>query len=210
MEQQFWQEKWEANETGFHQDTTHPLLEKYYPKLDLEKGTRVYVPLCGKSIDMIYLMRQGCKVIGLELSEVAVQSFFIENDIEVSIASAGEYKHFQSSDIQIWCGDFFSMPGEIMGGFSTVYDRASLIALPPEMRLQYVDKMKQLSSRGIEILLIALEYEHGLVNPPPFTVVQDEVENLYGSWCDIELLEKAPATVKGKPCYELVYRLRVL
>ena len=210
MKQEFWQEKWQANEIGFHQDASHPLLKKYFSALALQHGARVFVPLCGKSSDMIWLQEQGYEVVGLELSEIAVQSFFSENKIDVSISEAEGYLRFQSAHIEILCGDFFSVRRELLGDIAAVFDRAALIALPPEMRVQYAEKMRQVMGPGIEMLLIALEYEQGIINPPPFAVVQDEVMTLYNSWCDIERLEKASALVKGKPCHELAYQLKVL
>jgi len=130
--------------------------------------------------------------------------------LEFTVNKLGDYTHFQSSDIEIYCGDFFSVTNEVLGNFSAVFDRAALIALPPEMRIQYSDKMRRLCARETKILLITLEYAQGLINAPPFTVLGDEVRSLYDSWCDIEFLEKAAATVKGKLCHELAYRLKVL
>lgn len=210
MKQEFWQEKWQANEIGFHQDAPHPLLKKHFSALALQRGARVFVPLCGKSSDMICLQEQGYGVVGLELSEIAVQSFFSENNLEVNISEVEGYKRFQSENIEVLCGDFFSVRCELLGDIAAVFDRAALIALPPEMRVQYAEKMQQLMEPGTDMLMIALEYEQGIINPPPFAVVQDEVMTLYSSWCEIELLEKASAIVKGKPCHELAYQLKVL
>ena len=84
-----------------------------------------------------------------------------------------------------------------------------MIALPEEMRIAYVKKMQTLLMPGTQILLISLEYEKGLVNSPPHTVLETEVTELYSDWCDVYLLERAVAEVKGKPCHELVYRLTV-
>jgi thiopurine S-methyltransferase len=209
MEKQFWHEKWEANDLGFHQDAPHPLLEKHFPGLGLAKGKRVFVPLCGKSSDMICLQAMGYEVLGLELSEVAAHSFFSENKLEVSISDEGAYKRFQSSHIEILCGDFFSTTRELLDSVSAVFDRAAIIAMPPEMREQYANKMRDLLNPGVEILLITLEYEQGIINPPPFAVSQQEVNRLFDPWCNIELLEKAAAEVKGKPCFELAYWLKV-
>ncbi len=209
MEQQFWQDKWKANELGFHQNATHPLLEKYFPPPRQQKSERVFVPLCGKSSDMIYLQDMGYEVVGLELSEIAAESFFSENNLHASIIEAGEYKRFQSAHIEILCGDFFSVKRELLGNISAVFDRAALIALPAEMRRQYAEKLRYILDPGVETLLIALEYEHDIINPPPFDIYESEIETLFGPWCDIELLEKVDAEVKGKPCHELAYRLKI-
>ncbi len=210
MEHQFWQEKWQANEIGFHQDAPHPLLQKHFPTLAPAKGGRVFVPLCGKSGDMMCLQQQGFDVIGLELSEIAAQAFFEENHLQVTVSDAGDYKRFQSAHIEIICGDFFAVTRELLGDISAVFDRAALVALPPEMRVQYVGQMRHLLEPGVEGLLIVLEYEQDIISPPPFAVFQEEVNSLYGHWCDIKLLEKAASDVKGKPCVELACRFRVL
>jgi thiopurine S-methyltransferase len=209
MKQEFWQEKWQANEIGFHQDVVHPLLVKYLATLSLEKGSRVFVPLCGKSRDIICVREQGYEVIGLELSELAVESFFSENDILANSSESSDFNHFKARSIEILCGDFFSLTQKLLGNISAVFDRAALIALPEEMRIAYVKKMQTLLMPGTQILLISLEYEKGLVNSPPHTVLETEVTELYSDWCDVYLLERAVAEVKGKPCHELVYRLTV-
>ena len=188
----------------------HPLLEKHFPSLGLQRGSRVFVPLCGKSSDMITLENQGYKVVGLELSEIAVQAFFSENQLDVQMGEDEHYKRFQSANIEIMCGDFFAVTSDSLGKVSAVFDRAALIALPAEMRRRYVAQIQQITLPGTQMMLIALEYEQDLINPPPFAVFQDEINTLYGSWCDIKLLEKAAAEVKGKSCYELAYRLMVL
>ena len=151
----------------------------------------------------------GYEVVGLELSEVAAQSFFSENNLYVSINDAGEFKRFQTAHIEILCGDFFSVRKELLGNISAVFDRAALIALPPEMRKQYAENMRYILNPGVETLLIALEYQISSVNPPPFAVYQKEVEALYGDWCSVELVEKADTEVKGTACHEMAYRLKV-
>ena len=209
MKQKFWQDKWQANEIGFHQDVAHPLLVKYLSALNLEKDSRVFVPLCGKSRDMICVREQGYEVIGLELSELAVESFFSENDMLANSSESSGFNHFKARNIEILCGDFFSLTQNLLGNISAVFDRAALIALPKEMRIAYVKKMQTLLMPGTQILFISLEYEQGLISSPPHTVLETEVTELYSDWCDVNLLERAVATVKGKPCHELVYQLTV-
>jgi thiopurine S-methyltransferase len=209
MKQEFWQGKWQANEIGFHQDVAHPLLVKYMPALNLEKDNRVFVPLCGKSRDMLCLHELGCEVIGLELSELAVKSFFSENDMVANSSELSQFKRFNAKDIEILCGDFFSLTKKMLGNVSAVFDRAALIALPEEMRVDYVKKMQTLIEPGMQILIISLEYEPGLISSPPHTVLQTEVAELYSNWCDIKLLDKVVSIVKGKPCHELAYQLTV-
>jgi len=209
MEKQFWQEKWNKNEIGFHQDSAHPLLEKHFPNLLLETRSRIFVPLCGKSSDMICLQKMGHKVVGLELSEIAARSFFKENNLDYNVKDEGGFVHFQSTHIEIFCGDFFTASKAVLGEISAVFDRAALIALPKELRKQYGSKMKELLEPGVLSLLITLEYQQESVNPPPFAVFNEEVLELFAHWCNVDLLEKSHSEVKGKPCHEVVYRLRV-
>ena len=209
MEKTFWQEKWQANEIAFHQQQPHPLLEKYADLICPGEQERVFVPLCGKSVDMLRLTRDGACVTGLELSGIAARAFFSENEITVEVESEGDFERFCSAKIEILCGDYFAVSAALLGQVSVVYDRAALIAMPPAMRGQYVDKLKSLLSGGEQIFLIALEYEEGLVNAPPFSVSDAEIHSLYQDWCEIEMLERSEAEVKGKPCFERLYKMEV-
>lgn len=209
MEHRFWNEKWEKNETGFHQDSPHPLLTKHFEALGLARSARVFVPLCGKSRDMLCLRDMGYRVLGLELSPIAVSAFFDENGLAVQRRDGHGLQRFYTDDIEIICGDFFSLASGTAGVIDAVFDRAALIAMPPAMRVTYVNKMRELLKAGTKLLLIALEYEDGQVSAPPFTVKGAEISRLYGDWCDIDLLEKADAEVKGVACHELAYRITV-
>lgn len=206
MEKTFWQEKWQKNEIAFHQDDYHPLLEKHLPSLQLKQGARVFVPLCGKSADLICIRDMGFKVCGLELSEIAVQAFFTENNIEFETREQAGFVYYESPEISIICGDFYSLNADITGKFDAVFDRASLIAMPPDMRAQYAGIMKRVCPEGCKTLLVALEYEPGVVNAPPFVVTKEEIEKLYSDWCQVTELERADSTVKGKACYEIAYK----
>ena len=209
MEKSFWQEKWQANEIGFHQPTPHPLLEKYASLIQAGERAHVFVPLCGKSVDMLRLGRDGVRVTGLELSHIAAKAFFTENQIAMEIASEGEFERFRSDGIEILCGDFFAVSAEQLGNVTAVYDRAALIALPPAMRGKYVRKLCSLLSGGEQIFLIAIEYKEGLVNAPPFSVSDAEIHSLYQDWGHIELLETRVAEVKAQPCVERLFKIEV-
>src|SRR3546814_8142059 len=81
MDPDFWQQRWRDNRIGFHRDGVLPLLEKHWPSLGLATGSRVFVPLCGKSLDMAWLAARGHRVLGVELSPLAVGQFFDENGL---------------------------------------------------------------------------------------------------------------------------------
>ena len=211
MEHQFWHEIWEENEIPFHNSDFNPVLLNNWDKLALPAGDkgRVLVPLCGKTRDMRWLMAQGYGVLGVELSEIAARSFFQENGLDATREQTGPFVRYRSEQAEYLCGDFFALQAEHVAGVSAVYERASLIALPPEVRAQYAAKMKTLLQPGTQVLLITLTYADDLMSPPPFRVFPDEVEALYGSWCEVALLEESEDDVKGHICPQFAYRLQV-
>ena len=209
MKHEFWQEKWEANELGFHRDSVHPLLEEYWAKLSLSENSRVLVPLCGKSNDLLWLKQAGCYVVGAELSQIAVESFFSENNISAAQSEEGDFAHYSADQIELFCGDFFKLEQNTIGDINGIFDRAALVALPPEMRLDYVTKLRKLTEPGVQILLVTVNYEAGQINPPPFTVTDEEVRQLYDEWCDIEILGQAEAELKNIMVLEVAYQLTV-
>jgi thiopurine S-methyltransferase len=186
MQPDFWHERWQNNQIGFHQGTVNPYLQAFWPVLQGEG--KVFVPLCGKSRDMLWLRAQGHEFVGIELSPAAVQALFEENGLPVEISSNDRFSVFESDGIRIYCGDFFDMAASDLAGVTAVYDRASLIALPPEMRAAYADRMHGLLSPGTKTLLIAFEYPQHEMAGPPFSVHEQEVRKLYGEHCAIEVL----------------------
>ena len=178
MEADFWHNRWENNLTGFHLNEVNPHLKANWSTLNLKAGSRVFVPLCGKSLDLIWLSEQGHDVIGCELSILAVEAFFSENKLTVERSQIGDLELWQSEKISIFCGDIFHLTPELLGEVDAVYDRASLIALPPAMRQDYAAKMSELTQWSPK-LLITLEYEQIKMDGPPFSVSENEVNALY-------------------------------
>ena len=154
MERDYWQERWKQEETGFHQNEVNPYLRQYWQALHLATGSEVFVPLCGKSRDMLWLSEQGYAVLGVETSAVAVQAFFKENGYIPNQISSENFDRNDASGIRILCGDFFDLSKHDLAKTSAVYDRASLIALPPEMRERYVDHLLNILPPAAQILLI--------------------------------------------------------
>lgn len=188
MKKEFWLERWERNEIGFHQNDINPYLHQYWHELHAAKGGEVFVPLCGKSRDMLWLSEHGHKVLGVELSPIAVQAFFDENNLSSRRSSDGKFASCESEGIRILCGDFFDLTREDVASVSAVYDRASLIALPPEMRKRYAGHMADILPRGTQIFLITFDYPQHEMQGPPFAVSRDEVEALYREYADVRLL----------------------
>ena len=178
MEADFWHNRWENNLTGFHLDEVNPHLKENWSVLNLPAESRIFVPLCGKSQDLIWLGEQGHQVVGIELSPLAVDAFFSENDLMVERSQVGGLEYWQSEKISLFCGDFFDLTAEILGQVDAVYDRASLIALPPAMRQNYAAKMTELAQSAPK-LLVTLEYDQSKMDGPPFSVSEDEVQALY-------------------------------
>lgn len=180
MEADFWHNRWENNLTGFHLNEVNPHLRANWPKLNMESEARIFVPLCGKTLDLVWLAEQGYQVVGVELSSLAVEAFFSENAIKAERSQTGVagLELWQSENISLFCGDFFALMPKILGKIDAVYDRASLIALPPAMREDYAVKLTELA-QSAPILLVTLEYEQSKMAGPPFSVSQTEVESLY-------------------------------
>lgn len=188
MEKRFWKARWERNEIGFHQAEINPFLKRFFPVSAIEKGATVFVPLCGKSSDMLWLAGQGFRVVGVELSELAVRAFFAENGMEAEVATIGSFRRFNSGKFQLFCGDFFKLTGELLGPVSAVYDRASLVALPPEMRMGYARHLAALLAQGTEVVAVSYTYDQKKMPGPPFSVPLPEVMSLFGEGFTVELL----------------------
>ncbi|HEX5363114.1 MAG TPA: thiopurine S-methyltransferase [Gallionella sp.] len=188
MEKEFWLTRWERAEIGFHQDEVNPYLCQYWPELDRHPGCEVFVPLCGKSLDMLWLRQQGATVLGVELSSIAVQGFFAENGYAPQHLCSEKFDCCEADGIRILCGDFFDLNREDLAQVTTVYDRASLVALPPDMRERYARHLVSILPAGTQILLVTFDYPQSEMSGPPFAVTPDEVDALYRDHAEIRLL----------------------
>ena len=191
MQKDFWLEKWQNNQTGFHKSSVHPLLIKYLNSLSLEKGDTVFVPLCGKSIDMLWLNDLGYKVIGVELSELAVEQLFAENQINFTKIFEEKFVHYEYQNIRIYQGDFFNLNHDMLENTKAVYDRAAFIALPDDIAKRYTKKMYELFNENVKTLLITLEFEKKRgPTGPPFSTTIEKVNQFYKDYFNIRLLEE--------------------
>ena len=188
MQHDFWHERWQQNQIGFHNQETNPNLQKYWPELNLKSGSRVLVPLCGKSLDMLWLQSQGFEVLGVELSPLAVDAFFTENQLPAKQRQQGAFIVNECHGLTVLCGDFFALTVGDLHGVDAVFDRAALVALPAEMRGAYVLKLQQMLAAGSQSLLVAFDYDQQEMSGPPFSVPFAEIQSLYGHYCDITLL----------------------
>lgn len=189
MDAEFWHERWVDNRIGFHLGEVNPYLVKYWPTLELHASSRVFVPLCGKSLDLLWLAEQGYEVIGIEISPLAVQSFFKENQLTPIIEQHGAFELWRVDNITLICGDFFELSPIQLGEVAAVYDRASLIALPVDMRQEYVNHLAELCPMDNPRLLITLEYDQSSMNGPPFSMSAEELHQLYPQKDEVIRLE---------------------
>jgi len=196
MDIDFWLERWENNETGFHQTAVNPYLAYFYGEkgatAEQREKLKVFVPLCGKSKDMLWLSQAGYKVFGVECSESAVKAFFEENALNYKSAVKDNHAFYQSNDltapVEIFQGDFFTLQKEDLADITDVFDRASLVALPTDMRQQYATKMAELLQANTRSLLVTLTYDQAEMNGPPFSVSEENVTELFSEYFTVQKL----------------------
>ena len=190
MNADFWLQRWQEGRIGFHRDSVMPLLEEYWDALALPRGSRVFVPLAGKSRDMLWLAARGHRVLGVELSPLAVGQFFAENGLVPVVHESRCGVHHEAGAIEVICGDAFALNAEILSGCAGAYDRAALIALPPDLRRRYAGELHARLPAGCRELLITLEYPQHEKHGPPFAVDESEVRALYQPRWQVERLER--------------------
>lgn len=194
MHPDFWHERWQRNEIGFHQAKPHPGLARLWPSLGLPAGSLVFVPLAGKSLDLIWLRDAGHRVLGIELSPLAVRAFFEENGLEPATTRlAPRLQVHRAGAIELIEGDVFDLQPAHLAGVAGVFDRAALVALPPPMRARYVAQLAALTAPGARTLLVTMEYDQAEMPGPPHAVLPEEVRTLYGAAHEIELLARDAA-----------------
>ena len=210
MNPEFWQTRWQEKRIGFNQSEVNPLLMKCFSHLNVPAGGRVFVPLCGKSIDMAWLAAQGYNVVGIELVETAVQEFFTEQNIVPTVyqhADNPAIKYYQGQlagrTITLWVADIFALTAEDIGFVDAIYDKAALIALPANMHMKYSEQVRQLSDTADKKfapqLLITLNYDQSKKNGPPFSISSEQIQQYYGEHYQINELINEPATIGSAP-----------
>jgi thiopurine S-methyltransferase len=216
MDAPFWLERWEQNRIGFHRAEENPLLLRYWAELGLDASASVLVPLCGKSRDLWWLRTMGHPVTGVELSPIAVESFFNERGSLPERRELGKFQVYDTQNLTLFCGDFFDITPAELPPMDAVYDRAALIALPADLRRRYASHVTTLLAGRSSVLLVTLEYVSGSMEGPPFSVTEDEVHSLYAPAFDIKRLHTGPveetrAEFAARGLHQMrdaVYRLR--
>ena len=191
MDPGFWHERWREGRIGFHQPSVTPQLERHWDALGLAAGSTVFVPLCGKSLDMRWLAARGHRVLGVELSEIAVREFFGEQGLEPTLRETAYGVHHEAGPFEIIVGDAFRLDRGALAACAGVFDRAALVALPPDMRLRYAGGTWAALPQGCRGLVVTLEYPQAEKAGPPFAVGADEMQALFGDdWAPV-LLERS-------------------
>ena len=181
-----WLDRWRKGTTGWHRSDINPQLIKNINQFTKARTKKIFVPLCGASLDMIYLIDQGFHVVGVELSSLAIDRFFIENKIEHKVSKVGDFDLYQGKNIDIYCGDFFKLKKNFLNGAICVYDRAALIALNPDLQKKYVVHLKEILPNSSKILLLTMFYPQNEMEGPPFSVGDDNVEDLFSDSKEIK------------------------
>ncbi|MGS0646857.1 thiopurine S-methyltransferase [Komagataeibacter melomenusus] len=209
MDEAFWQAKWERGETGFHEPRPNALLTRYLPALHLPAGARVFVPLCGMSLDIHWLLAQGYGVVGCELSRIAVTRLFAALGLVPHVTPCGALDRFEAGKLCVFVGNILDLTPKQLGAVDAVYDRAALIALPAPMRVAYARHLVALT-HGAPQLLICLEYDQSCRAGPPFAVDETMVRQYYaGTLLPARIARQAvPGGLKGAcPAWESVWTL---
>lgn len=199
MKEIFWHQRWEKGETAFHETEANHLLVSYFEHLNLAKGDRVLLPLCGKTSDISWLLALGYQVVGIELSEVAIIQLFKDLGVKPEVSNSGELIRYRAKGLEIFVGDIFKVSAQDLGPVDAVYDRAALVALPKEMRDGYVDHLIKITNQ-VQQLLICYEYEQRLLDGPPFSILEEEVNRHYIEIFELTCLDSRVISggLKGK------------
>ena len=190
VDNQHWLDRWNENRIGFHEESVNPHLKKYLPEFELAAGSRIFVPLCGKAHDLAWLAQQGYEVLGIELSRIALEAFFAEQQLDYECSDTERFRIYRSPGLTLLEGDFFDLRAEDLEACTTTYDRASLIAMEAPDRPRYYRHLLSIIPAQSDMLLITLEYDQDEMRGPPFTVWEAEVRENYSTDFKIELLQR--------------------
>ena len=211
MEHAFWHNRWATNQIGFHEPQVNPLLVEHFAALALPPGSRLLLPLCGKTLDIAWLLAAGHRVVGVELSELAVQQLFAELAATPRIQVLNDaLKRYETDELTVFVGDIFALSRDLLGPVDAIYDRAALVALPATMRPRYAAHLSEISACAPQ-LLISFDYQQSQLPGPPFAVPAAELAALYGQRYQLQQLARQALAggLKGQcPADEVVWRLQ--
>lgn len=210
MDASFWHQRWELGEIAFHEGQANAQLVKHFQRLNVAQGGRVFLPLCGKTRDIAWLLTQGYHVVGAELSEFAINELFDELGIKPNVSNLGALRHYHSENIDIFVGDLFDVSASLVKTVDAVYDRAALVALPEHMRSQYTAHLINITAAAPQ-LMVCYDYDQSLLSGPPFSISLEELKQHYNATYPLKLLESCDVEggLKGKvAATEMVWLLQ--
>ncbi|QAY96755.1 thiopurine S-methyltransferase [Methylovirgula ligni] len=198
MDAQFWHNKWQRGEIGFHQTDANPLLSRNLPALGLAQGARLFLPLCGKTRDIHWLLAGGFQVVGVELSPLAVEQLFAELGIVPRVSTAGALRRHEADGLTIFAGDIFALDRDALGRVDAIYDRAALVALPGATRTLYAAHLLAITNRAPQFV-ITFDYDQSRMDGPPFSVNEAEMRGNYENAYRLSSVESSdiPGGLKG-------------
>ncbi|WP_373017682.1 thiopurine S-methyltransferase [Thiomicrorhabdus sp.] len=208
MQADFWHDMWESGVVGFHQTEINAFLQGFWQKLELAGDETVLVPLCGKSLDMLWLKQQGHKVLGIELSQKALDEFISENHIEAEPVQQDKFCAYELDAMTLLCGDFFHLTADDCRDVKAVYDRAAIVALPEEMRRRYVEHLKLILPKDTQFLMVTMEYDQSQLPGPPFSVSETELRSLFADFAQVDKISEQAFSRKGVAAVEKVFVMR--
>ncbi|MEM1106473.1 MAG: thiopurine S-methyltransferase [Pseudomonadota bacterium] len=191
MEEAFWQARWRDGKTAFHEGRSNRFLSAHLSVLGLSAGDTVYVPLCGKAVDLDWLLEQGYRVVGAEFNRGAVEAVFERLGLARDERGAGELVSQDGGRLRIFVGDVFDVTAEVLGPVQAVYDRAATVALPPALRARYAGHVAE-TARGAQQLVISFDYEQSQTEGPPFSVPAGDLARLHAGRYRGEVIDSAP------------------
>ncbi|MEE9423847.1 MAG: thiopurine S-methyltransferase [Methylococcales bacterium] len=202
MSEKFWHQQWESNLIEFHKENVNPLLVSYFKDLDIDKASCVFLPLCGKTLDISWLLSNSYRVVGVDLSELAIKQLFAELGVRPEITDIGEIKHYSAKDIDIFVGDIFALTRDMLRSVDAVFDRGGLVALPKDIRGRYTKHVANITDNAPH-LLISYEYNQDLMEGPPFSISDEEIDRHYKDRYKISLLTSEKVTGKLSEACEI-------
>jgi thiopurine S-methyltransferase len=189
MDPEFWHDRWQAGQIGFHEGQVNRMLAAHIGALDLDAGARLFLPLCGKAVDIHWLRHEGYRVAGVELSEIAVRELFEEMGVGPAISQVGPLKRYAAEGLDIFVGDVFALTAEMLGTVAAVYDRAALVALPEGLRARYAEHVAKITDTAPQ-LMITFEYDQTQMDGPPFSLSEASVKEVYGAHYAVSVLSR--------------------
>jgi len=196
----FWTDRWTSDKIGWHKDDVHHLLLKYTPRIvsNTDEPVKVLVPLCGKTVDLAYLANHEgvSEVYGVDGVRKALEEFSDEHsDLNLTWEDTDTaFEKLTSPKLKLLKGDFFALgDDDTSGKVDIVWDRASMVAINPELRAQYVQTLLNIVKPGGAILLVAFDRREGTdeakASGPPFSVPESEVQKYYGNQESVESIQ---------------------